>query len=123
MGAVLLVEDDALIRIDLTEGLRDEGYDVVAASDGRDALERLVERRDWCVILLDLKMPRMDAAEFRRHQLQDPALAAIPTVLMSAANGLAEHAVELDVAAYIAKPFRLAQVFAAVEHHCHGRAR
>lgn len=118
MGAVLLVEDDALIRIDLTEGLRDEGYDVVAASDGRDALDRLAERADWCVILLDLKMPRMDAAEFRRHQLQSPALAAIPIVLMSAANGLADRARELEVAGYIAKPFRLEQVFAAVQQHC-----
>jgi CheY-like chemotaxis protein len=122
MGAVLLVEDDALIRIDLTEGLRDEGYDVVAATDGRDALDRLQERSDWCVILLDLKMPRMNAAEFRRHQLQNPALASIPIVLMSAVNGLAERAQELAVATYIAKPFRLAQVFAAVQHHCHGQS-
>jgi len=118
MGAVLLVEDDALIRIDLTEALRDEGYDVISAIDGRDALDRLAERGDWCVILLDMKMPRMDAAAFRRHQLQQPALASIPVVLISAANGLDDQAVELDAAAYITKPFRLEQVFIAVRQYC-----
>ncbi len=118
MGSVLLVEDDALILIDLTEALRDEGYDVISAVDGRDALDRLTERVDWCVILLDMKMPRMDAAAFRRTQLQQPALAPIPVVLISAANGLDEQAVELDVAAYITKPFRLEQVFSAVRKYC-----
>jgi CheY-like chemotaxis protein len=118
MGAVLLVEDDALIRIDLTEALRDEGYEVISAVDGCDALDRLTERADWCVILLDIKMPRMDAAAFRRNQLQRPALAPIPVVLISAANGLDEQAVELDVAAYITKPFRLEQVFAVVRKYC-----
>jgi CheY-like chemotaxis protein len=118
MGAVLVVEDDALIRIDLTGALRDEGYDVVSAIDGSDALDCLGERGDWCVILLDMKMPRMDAAEFRRHQLRQPAIAAIPIVLMSAANSLDEHARELHAAAYIAKPFRLEQIFAAVRQHC-----
>ena len=118
MGAVLLVEDDALIRIDLTEALRDEGYEVISAIDGRDALDRLAERGDWCVILLDMKMPRMDAVAFRRHQLQQPALAPIPVVLISAANGLDDQAVELDAAAYIKKPFRLEQVFVAVRQYC-----
>ena len=118
MGAVLLVEDDALIRIDLTEALCEEGYEVVSAIDGRDALDRLAERGDWCVILLDMKMPRMDAAAFRRNQLQQPGLASIPVVLISAANGLDEQAVELNVAAYITKPFRLEQVFAAVRKYC-----
>jgi CheY-like chemotaxis protein len=118
MGAVLLVEDDALIRIDLTAALRDEGYDVVAASDGRDACDQLQTRNRWCLILLDLKMPRMSAAEFRRRQLEDPDLAAIPIVLISAADGLRDHARALGADGFIAKPFRLEQLFAVVQRHC-----
>jgi response regulator NasT len=118
MGAVLLVEDDAIIRLDLTEALRDEGYDVLVASDGRDALVRLNERTDWCVILLDLKMPGMNAVDFRRRQLADAKLAPIPVVLMSAADGLPDRARELGAASFITKPFRLEQLYAAVQRHC-----
>jgi two-component system OmpR family response regulator len=58
-NAILIVDDDRDIRELLAEYLRDEGYGVTTASNGRDALEQLA-RRAVVAILMDLSMPVMD---------------------------------------------------------------
>jgi len=73
---ILLVEDDPDARDEMAWVLRREGYEVVAAADGQEALE-VVRRETPALILLDLMMPVMDGFEFRVRQMQDPALAGI----------------------------------------------
>lgn len=88
MTLLLIVEDDDDIRETVTDLLRDQGYDVEGAEDGRVALNRLQGGLRPDLILLDRTMPVMDGAAFRKAQLADPALSTIPVVLMTAANSV-----------------------------------
>ncbi|MCO5168428.1 MAG: response regulator [Planctomycetes bacterium] len=117
MGPLLLVEDDADIREVLAELLVDEGYEVETAPDGRAALEALRRRAGWGLVLLDLMMPVMDGWAFRRAQLDDPALAAIPVVVLSGAADLPRTASALGLAEAVQKPFELEALLAAIRRH------
>ena len=109
---VLVVEDDAAIRVSLRDALSEEGLRVRVACNGEEALGILAEFGPAAVVLLDLMMPVMDGEQFRRHQLADPLLAAIPVVLMTASQVRAQH---LQVAAVLRKPFPIDELFAKVE--------
>jgi len=101
---ILLVEDDHDIRTSMEGLLRDEGYDVAACEDGRDALARLASvAAPPDLIILDLMMPVMDGWQFRISQRGDPALAQIPVIVMSA--DVSSKAAAVDAAAYLTKPF------------------
>lgn len=81
---VLLVEDDRDLRGALSELLRLEHLDVVEARDGLEALHHLRSGEPAPdVILLDLVLPILSGRELRQVQLEDPALAGIPVVLLS----------------------------------------
>jgi len=104
---VLVVDDDRDIRELLVELLGGEGYLVSSAADGRQALlEAHAHRPD--VILLDLMMPVMDGWQFRAAQLEDPDLAGVPVVVISAFD----H--DLDAAAVMQKPFLVEELLATV---------
>ena len=105
--AVLVVDDDFDIRETLREVLVEEGYRVDTARDGREALAYLKSHPPPCVILLDLMMPGMNGAEFRRAQRADPALLQIPVVAISASRDLAAFAGELDDVEHLPKPIQL----------------
>src|SRR4029078_11439806 len=90
---VLIVEDDADTREMLAALLSTRGFHAVAAEDGLEALHllRTVRRRAPdvpCLVLLDLKMPRLGGLEFRRAQLGDPTVASVPVAGMSCAIGV-----------------------------------
>jgi CheY-like chemotaxis protein len=107
---VMVVEDDALIREMVIQVLAGEGFRAVAASNGAEALQVLREEYVHpSLILLDLMMPVMDGWQFRAEQLKDPALAAIPVVVMSASG-------EDDppAAARVRKPFKIEALLDAV---------
>jgi CheY-like chemotaxis protein len=104
---ILVVDDDRDIRELLVELLGGEGYLVSSAADGRQALwEAHAHRPD--VILLDLMMPVMDGYQFRAAQLEDPDLAQVPVVIISAFD----H--RLEAAAVIQKPFLVEELLATV---------
>jgi CheY-like chemotaxis protein len=82
---VLIVDDDADIRDALRTILQDEGYETLEASHGREALSILRERAvPPALVLLDLMMPTMDGWQLRARLREDPALAEIPIVIMTA---------------------------------------
>ena len=117
--SVCVVDDDADIREALSDVLSIEGYDVISADDGESALGLLRKRRSDCrLILLDLMMPQMNGWEFRRQQLQDPAIAAIPVLLLTGAGTAAKSIDELHVAGTIEKPVELETLLAEVAHYC-----
>lgn len=116
---ILVVDDDLYIREMLGELLRDEGFTVATARHGGEALDYLrAAARPPCVILLDLMMPQMNGWEFRAAQREDAALARIPVVTMSAHADLLRPAATLDVAAHLAKPISLPDLFATLERCC-----
>ncbi|HXT99309.1 MAG TPA: response regulator [Polyangia bacterium] len=80
------MEDDPDVRRALTELLASEGYDVAATADGGEALKTLRGGLRPAVILLDLMMPNCDGWDFRRAQLEDPVLAHVPVVLVTASG-------------------------------------
>ena len=82
---VLVVEDDHLIREAIAEALDQEGFVVVEAANGREALDKLHQGRT-SLVLLDLMMPVMDGWQFREAQLQDPEISDIPVVVLSAVS-------------------------------------
>ena len=118
-AGVLLVDDDAAIRLAVEELLVDEGYTVHAAQNGSEALSLLREARLLpAVILLDLMMPVMDGWSFRRAQVCDPRLAPIPVVVLSADAGMARNVAALDVDGVLAKPLRLETLLTTVARYC-----
>jgi CheY-like chemotaxis protein len=112
---VLLVEDNDDIRESYATLIRERGYDVQTAVNGRDALDKLEAAGSVDVILLDLMMPVMDGWQFRRRLLDEPKWAAIPVVLMSGAGELERHARSLGAAAYLEKPIRLNALYGVLE--------
>ncbi|HET9598274.1 MAG TPA: response regulator [Anaeromyxobacteraceae bacterium] len=115
MLSVLIAEDDTDIRSALASILRSEGYRVVSACDGREALDLLRGGLRPDVILLDLMMPVMTGAEFRTAQLADPALAHIPVVVLSADGRFREAGRLLGAAEAFAKPFDVAALLSTIE--------
>ena len=99
---LLLVEDDASIRLALSDMLEDEGFAVTTAINGREALDTLRVSTAPDIILLDLMMPVMDGWEFRVEQRSDPMLAGIPLLAMSADLSAKARAIAAD--GYIRKP-------------------
>ncbi len=109
---LLLVEDDGELRSSLAELLQNDGYDVVGASNGLEALEYLKKAPAPDLILLDLMMPVKDGWQFRVEQKRDPALSAIPVLALSADD--TPKAVAIDADMYIRKPFQYTTLLEAV---------
>jgi CheY-like chemotaxis protein len=116
---VLLVEDDDDVRAAYAAYLEGAGYVVVEAGDGREALQRLRAAPDaFCLILLDLFMPTMDGWTFRKRQLRDPAMAAIPVVVISADPDVVPTAAALGAVGSMRKPLDLRLLLETVARHC-----
>ncbi len=108
---VLVVDDESDIRQAVAEVLADEGYQVVAACDGVEALAKARAYHPE-VVLLDLMMPRMDGWEFRRAQKHDPEVSRIPVVVLSA---LGPDSLEAE--GYVGKPFDVDELVSAVRRY------
>jgi CheY-like chemotaxis protein len=89
-----------------------EGFAVVEAANGHEALTYLRSGKGASVIVLDLRMPVMDGWEFRREQRRDPELNRIPVVVLSGADS--ERFAELEAAATFEKPVKMSQVVLVV---------
>ena len=116
--SILVVDDDAVLCQFLTELLQDAGYSVVTAANGLEALNKLRQVVPQpCLILLDVTMPLMDGWTFREQQLQDPYLATIPVVYISATS---HHRVQAAVsgAHHLLKPFVVQDLLQMVARFC-----
>jgi len=117
MASILIIEDDEDIRSGMAEILREEGYEVATAADGRAALSWLRTGNDASLILLDLMMPGMNGWQFRSEQLRDPLIASIPVVVISGSETDQETA-SLNAVGVLIKPLNLEQLFGAAERYC-----
>jgi CheY-like chemotaxis protein len=114
--SILIIEDDDGVRETIASILREEGYVVETASNGATALRLVAELPLPTLILLDLMMPVMDGIDFRTRQLADPALRAIPTVIISARPDVARRAAELNVDAFLQKPMSFEELLHVVQN-------
>jgi CheY-like chemotaxis protein len=122
-GNILIVEDDYATREQLTTLLSMHGFHAVAAEDGLEALHllRIVRHRAPhvpCLVLLDLKMPRLGGAAFRRAQLGDPIVASVPVAVMSGAADLELSARALGAVAALPKPIDIDALIDVVRRFC-----
>jgi AmiR/NasT family two-component response regulator len=111
---VLVAEDEALIRLDLVEMLREEGYEVVGeAGDGEEAVKLASELKPDLVIL-DVKMPKLDGIEAAAKITGDRIA---PVVILTAFShrDLVERAREAGTMAYLVKPFAKRDLVPAIE--------
>ena len=106
MAKILIAEDEQDIRILIQFTLQFAGHDVVAFKDGQEALEN-VEQEKPDLIMMDVRMPRMDGYTACRNMKTIPAIADIPVVFLSAKGQEAEINVgfEAGAAEYLLKPF------------------
>jgi CheY-like chemotaxis protein len=117
--SILVVDDDAGIRQLLTVFLEHNGYQATSVPNGLEALTYLRNGLELPqLILLDLMMPVMDGAEFRRAQQEDPRLAPIAVVVMSAAENIQAQAPTLTADAYIPKPIDFDVLLPLIEQYC-----
>jgi chemosensory pili system protein ChpA (sensor histidine kinase/response regulator) len=103
---VMVVDDSLTVRKVTQRLLTREGYQVMLARDGIDALGQLEEAVPDAM-LLDIEMPRMDGFELLRHLRADARWAAIPIVMITSrtADKHRNHALGLGVDAYLGKPY------------------
>jgi len=113
---VLIVEDDADLREMMAQLLQLEGYKAEAVANGHDALRYLESGDRPEVILLDLMMPVMDGWEFRRRQVQDPAIAKVPVVVLSALDQ--SRTLGLGGTAFLKKPLDFDRLLELVRRFC-----
>src|SRR5436305_11600042 len=109
---ILVVDDDPDILQTLALCLSTEGYRVMMASNGQEALGILANERPAC-ILLDLMMPVMDGWQFVA-ELERRGLRNSPLFILSADRSVQGHAMKLRADAYLAKPFDLDELLGKV---------
>jgi CheY-like chemotaxis protein len=105
-GRVLVVDDDDVIRQLITVNLELEGFEVITATDGQDALDKIKAAQPH-VVTLDVMMPRVDGWEAAARLRQDPETAHVKVVLLSARAQEADiqRGEAIGVDAYLTKPF------------------
>jgi len=111
-NTVLVVDDDTSILDTVSSILSGEGYDVVSAATGQEALDA-VARKQPLLILLDMRMPVMDGWAVARA-LREQGI-KVPIVVMTAAESAKRWADEVGAEGYLAKPFGLDELLATVE--------
>ncbi len=124
MATVLLVEDQRAQRELMEATLTQDGLKVVAAADGREALQKLREIRPD-VIVLDVVMPNMNGYEFLRELRKHPDLAKLPVVVCSVkGEQFDKHWAErLGSNAYVVKPFEPQVLVGTVRSLLRGASR
>lgn len=118
-GPILVIDDDKEIRESLSDVLSDEGYTVVLAENGRDALNFLSSTDQLPrLVFLDLMMPILDGQGFRKEQMSNPAISEIPTILFSANGQLDKRALEIGMTDFLKKPIDLDELLETAAKYC-----
>jgi chemosensory pili system protein ChpA (sensor histidine kinase/response regulator) len=115
---VMVVDDSLTVRRVTQRLLVREGYRVVLAKDGMEALERLAEERP-AVLLSDIEMPRMDGFDLVRNVRADPRMAGLPVIMITSriAQKHRDYAAELGVDHYLGKPYSEDELLGLVARH------
>jgi response regulator NasT len=111
---VLVAEDEALIRLDLAEMLREEGYEIVGeAGDGQEAVE-LAESLKPDLVIMDVKMPRRDGID-AASEIAAKRIAPVLVLTAFSQRDLVERARDAGAMAYLVKPFSITDLIPAIE--------
>ena len=111
---VVVAEDEAIIRLDLVETLREEGYDVVGETGRGDDALRLVAELEPDLAILDVRMPGLDGIEVAREIMASRS-AAVLILTAFGQRELVERAAEAGALAYLVKPWDRSDLVPAIE--------
>ncbi len=119
---VLVVDDSLTVRRVTERMLLREGYRVMLAKDGLDAIERLAQEKP-AIVLSDIEMPRMDGFDLVRNLRADPRLHDLPVIMITSriAQKHRDYAAELGVEHYLGKPYSEEDLLALIAHCTSGR--
>ncbi len=108
---VLAVDDSPTVRKFVSVSLSMQGFDVVTACDGMDALEKLPQRK-FDLVITDLNMPNMDGFELIKALRENAEYAELPIIILSslADQDSREEGAKLGVHSYVVKPFSLEKI-------------
>jgi CheY-like chemotaxis protein len=110
---ILLVEDDQDSRESLSEALRAEGYSVVTAGDGQQALDLLEDGVRPSLVLMDLKLPRVSGWDILKYLHTEPRLRHVPAIVVT---GVPKDTVKVVADAVFEKPLDHARLFETIRH-------
>jgi twitching motility two-component system response regulator PilH len=110
--SVLVVDDEPSVRDLYVDALEESGHHVEVAADGIAALRKLRADAIPCVVLTDVRMPRMDGWDLSREVARDPQLSSLPVVVLTGDRMLSFTSPARD------KPFDPAELDALVQRSC-----
>ena len=111
---LVLIVDDQEINRDVLGMILEDYYDIIYASNGREALQMIEEYRDkLSVVLLDLIMPEMDGFKVLDCVRNDELLKSIPIIVLTAERNAELRALEMGAADFITKPFDMHEIILA----------
>ena len=118
-GAILVVEDRDDVRQGLAQLLELHGFLVADARNGKEALDQLTsDPEGYALILLDLMLPGgISGRDVRLRQLQDPSLATLPTIVVSASDMDQRERLGLHPDAWLDKPYRFDDLLELVKRY------
>ncbi len=111
-GPILVVDDDPSILATVEDILDFEGYEVVTAMNGQEAL-RILEKRLPSLVVLDMRMPVVDGWGFA-ERVRERGI-EVPLLVMTAARNAQRWAEEIGAAGYVAKPFEMSELLQEIE--------
>ena len=119
---VLVIEDDPDIREFVSRVLGLDGYRVLQAEDVATGLKLARENR-VCLIVLDLRLPKLDGWHFLEWRGKEPLLSVIPTVVLTASAGVTqrEKALRMGATEYLVKPLSADQLKSSIDRIMKGR--
>ncbi len=122
-GVVMVVDDSLTVRRVSQRLLERNGYEVLLAKDGVDALRQLQDVQPD-VMLVDIEMPRMDGFDLTRNVRSSPATRDIPIIMITSrtAEKHRKHALELGVNEYVGKPYQEDQLLSLIRRYLAERA-
>jgi two-component system chemotaxis response regulator CheY len=109
--SILVVDDSATVRKFVSVSLSMQGFDVVTACDGMDALEKLPQRK-FDLVITDLNMPTMDGFEFIRTLKENPNYKDLQVIILTSLSDKAnkDEGAKLGIGSYVVKPFSLEKI-------------
>jgi CheY-like chemotaxis protein len=110
---ILVIDDSKTMREILSLALEREGYQVIRAEDGRSAIAQLEKNPQVRAIVCDLEMPEINGFDFLKYRSQHPAIARLPTIMLTThnSNEYRQLALELGASDYFTIPYSETEFF------------
>ena len=117
---ILIAEDEPSIRRMTQLRLEHEGYTVLQAQDGEEAVRQAQAAPKIHLILLDVRMPKLDGYQVCRELKRRPETAGIPIIVFTASESqmkiVAERCIEIGACDWLRKPFRTKDLLEKIQH-------